>query len=152
MLQVLPKMELSQLEAILEQLPEPDSVKVRVYGRIPNDFSYSLREGVLESSLKEPSKDSILQIYKDSLERERPPKEEHWMDFEKANWNYDNGSVKLTPYEVKVQYTGKEPIHITRLRKKAENLGFKLEIMINSGYVGKIDPNKVKISTTEDIS
>lgn len=137
-LQVIPGMELGDLEKILRILPEPTSAEVSLHG----DFDYSsissqVKELKLIRGVKllnhqrettfeiKPSKEKILEIYRESYHRrnagsmEYEPKvvEPRVIDLNKVEWNLDDVQIELTPREITVKYCGREPKYVARLRK-----------------------------------
>lgn len=144
----------NDLETILNLIPiEPNSVKVSLYGAIDyssifNQIKSSERleiytRGGLPFKLRAPTKDKILTIYRkqfildgsqviyDELEKKQAV-----IKFNEAYWYKDNVAIALTPYNIKVEYKGKEPDYVSKIRDAVseKNVNLKIEVMNKQSF------------------
>lgn len=142
------------LETILELIPiEPNSVKVSLYGAI--DYSSVTNQikssegleiyshGGLPFKLRAPTKDKILTIYRKQfgLDVNRIRYDEVYnkqavIKFNEAYWYKDNVAIALTPYNIKVEYKGKEPDYVSKIRDAVSerNVNLKIEVMNKQSF------------------
>jgi len=157
MLQVIPKMLPDNLERILNSLPEPSYAAVSVYGldyssilsqieNIDKDIklNYPLEQPFF-FTWRNPPKEKILDIYRQEYQfenrlKENPPFEQSLdlskgkrLGLEKVQWYLENGGVgiELTPWEIKIKYSGKEPAYVSQLRKNLAVTNVKMRIEVN---------------------
>ena len=138
----IPEMSVSDLEKVLSYLPEPRHVEVYLTGCI--DYSGFSKLAGIELTmgselpkfrLASPSKESVIKIYN---EQERRLKEAvdssdgMVVSFAKAEWYKDRVQIEVTPWNVKVEYHGKEPEYITRMREAVSETTVRLEILVNN--------------------
>lgn len=136
------------LEKILKHLPSPKHVEVALAGCFDySDINKQVASVIpslklqvdteLYFKLKNPSKEKIIDIYKKQYELrysettsgrfERMNSKR--INLDKISWYLRNDiRIELTPCGIKVEYIGREPKYVSRMRKDLANTGIELEI------------------------
>jgi len=145
-LQEIPKMNPENLEKILSNLPEPTYAEIIVYEA---DYSAVISQAEKIAGieligrrelpvyiLKKPLKAELLQIYRREYETRQLSvaltlKKE--VELHKVSWLLDNRQVniELTPWELKIRYSGEEPSYISRLIKSLSKSNVRMSIDVN---------------------
>jgi len=148
-----PKMLVSELEKILNILPNPKYIEVRLSGNYSN-YSHLIKdlEGILPNieispvelrlEIKNINKDQILKLYKRNLEREKNfykniekkiLQEEKRIEMgsinlNEINWYEKNYKIKLSPYNLEINYQVEEPEIISNLKRALKEFNTKIEL------------------------
>ncbi|HLC55732.1 MAG TPA: hypothetical protein VJJ23_00670 [Candidatus Nanoarchaeia archaeon] len=147
---VVPEMDPSNLEKILEVLPEPQSMEVYLFGEF--DYTSVARQaehivpglkiygqGIL-FEVEKPSKETVLELYKISQKAKDGTKDmrQRRIDLAKLEWYLDKHvHIELTPTHLDVTYSGKEPGYVTFLRNVLVHTGIRLKIENDNAKYGK---------------
>jgi hypothetical protein len=137
------------MERLIEPLPDPSYIHAGLWGIDHSSITEQTSKlfpglnTTVESDIvlcvKNPTKEQLLDIYRASTkalqEREQDitliSKNLPRLDLIKAAWYFGCTYVELTPQEIKIDYTGKEPDPIAQVRKRLEGTQVRLELRIN---------------------
>jgi len=102
--------------------PAPSEVEVRLYGDFDYRSIYEQARQVMAGAdlewqgsiyhLKNPTKDLLLKLYVSTVSLEEYKRK---LSLKKIEWEVEEASITLTPWELRIEYTGKEPECVANL-------------------------------------
>ncbi|MBU3907164.1 MAG: hypothetical protein KKA64_02835 [Nanoarchaeota archaeon] len=132
------RIDCSKFEKILNALPNPNNVRIRVYNLDYSSLEQQVAEIIPDTDingmglripseyiLNRPAKETALRIYKDDIETEGIPftgTKRGKIQFVEAEWSFDGKSrLVFDGFDVNMEYKGKEPKMFSELIKILED-------------------------------
>ncbi len=134
---IVPQLPEKVFRKIVEILPTPSSVEVELFGNFDYTPIYKQVRQLLPEAeldwqgghvyhLKNPQKEIILKLYQAPVPSQKEPTSqsgrlsgavEKSVSIKKIEWWLEDANIRLTPWELEIEYTGKEPGYVAELRE-----------------------------------